>query len=128
MAVLSLLAIGIESKYPKQDFEGAMRFVERSKGEAEPVVTAGGARYPYSAYYQRHWERVGSLGELQAIRSRGRPVWVLFTMKAYIAGRTPDLMRVLDGECRVVKLFPGTLRDGEVTVCTLPPLSILPER
>ena len=128
LAVLSVSAIGIESKYPKQDFEGAMRFVETNKAEDEPVVTAGGARYPYLAYYQRNWEGVRSLEELQAVRSRGRPVWVLFALKSYIVSRSPDLMRVLDDECKIAKVFPGTLADGEVTVCTIPPLSTLPAR
>lgn len=122
LAVLSVTAIRIESRYPKQDFEGAMRFVETNKAEDEPVVTAGGARYPYLAYYQRNWEGVGSLEELQVVRSRGRLVWVLFTLKAYIASRSPDLMRVLDDECKVAQVFPGTLSGGEVTVCTIPPL------
>jgi len=128
LAVLSVSAIGIESRYPKQDFEGAMRFVETNKAEDEPVVTAGGARYPYREYYQRNWEGVRSLEDLQAARSRGRPVWVLFTLKAYIASRSPDLMRVLDDECKVAKVFPGTLSDGEVTVCTIPPSSTPPVR
>lgn len=128
LSLLSVSAIAIESRYPKQDFEGAMRFVETSKAAGEPVVTAGGARYPYSAYYRPGWEGVGSLEELQAVRSRGRPVWVLFTLKAYIAGDAPDLMRMLDAECKVARVFPGTLRDGEVTVCTMLPLRGLPER
>ncbi len=120
LAVLSVSAIGIESRYPKQDFEGAMRFVDTNRADGEAVATAGGAQYPYRAYYQRDWEGMRSLDELQVIRSRGGRVWVLFTLKSYIAR---DLMRVLDDECHVARVFPGTLKDGEVTVCTIPPLT-----
>jgi hypothetical protein len=42
-------------QYPKQDFEGAPRYVESHRQADEAVVTAGAAMFPYSSYYQTTW-------------------------------------------------------------------------
>lgn len=128
MALLSTAAVALNSRYPKQDFEGAMHFVETQRAEGEPVVTAGGARYPYREYYQLGWEGVASLEQLQGIRARGRRVWVVYTLKAYIESRTPDLMSALRTECAVARVFRGTVGDGDVTVCTAAPVPVPPGR
>ena len=120
LAVLSVSAIAIESGHPKQDFEGAMRYVEANRAEDALVVTAGGARYPYQVYYQLSWQPIASVSDLDAARSRGRPIWVVLAMKPYVAA---DLMRALDEGCKNAKVFPGTVAGGEVTVCTMAPAS-----
>lgn len=123
MAALSAAALTIDYRYPKQDFEGAMRFVEAKKAEGEPVVTAGLATYPYKAYYQKPWKGVASLEQLQEIRAEGRRVWVLYTLEGYIAVRTPDLMDALRKECAVQGVFRGTVGGGDVTVCAAAPVN-----
>ncbi len=122
MAVLSAAALTVDYRYPKQDFEGAMRFVDAQKGEGEPVLTAGLATYPYKAYYQRTWEGIASLAQLQKSRAQGRRVWVLYTLENYIQLRTPDLMDTLRKDCAVQGVFRGTVGGGDVTVCAAAPV------
>lgn len=122
MAVLSAAALTIDYKYPKQDFEGAMRFVEAQKAADEPVLTAGLASYPYREYYRKPWEGVTSLEQLQKIRAQGKRVWVLYTLEGYIDVRTPDLMDTLRKDCAVQGVFRGTVGNADVKVCAAPPI------
>jgi mannosyltransferase len=121
IVLVSAASLGTNYRYPKQDFAGAMRFVETRRAPDEPVVTAGPATYPYRAYFNRPWEGVTTLGQLEAIRARGRRVWVLYTLASYIENDAPDLMRALRSECVVAGVFRGTVGNGDVTVCETPP-------
>ncbi|HZI83565.1 MAG TPA: glycosyltransferase family 39 protein [Casimicrobiaceae bacterium] len=121
MVAASAASLPFDYRYPKQDFEGAMRFVEARRAPAEPVATASGATYPYLRYYGRPWEGVKTLAQLQQVRARGQRVWVLYTFADYIQADAPELMRALRDECAIAGVFRGTVAGGDVTVCTLPP-------
>jgi hypothetical protein len=123
MVVVSASSLAFDYRYPKQDFDGAMRFVQARRAEGEPVVTAGGAIYPYREYYRQPWEGVDSLEQLQKIRAQGRRVWVLYTLAEIIEASTPDLTHALHDECAVAAVFRGTVAGGDITVCALPPVS-----
>ena len=45
----SAASLGRVYRHPKQDFSGALQFVESERRGAEPVLTAGAAAWPYSA-------------------------------------------------------------------------------
>ncbi len=121
MAAVSMVSLIPNYRYPKQDFEGAMRFADSARSEAEPVVTVGLATDVYRDYYQRSWRGVTSLDELEDVRSIGQRVWVLYTLERYIESRTPDLMQTLRDECTEAGVFRGTLGNGDITVCVIPP-------
>ena len=121
MVAASAAALPFDYRYPKQDFEGAMRLVEAHQVAPEPVVTAGGAVYPFERYYTKSWPGIASLGEMQAVRAGGQRVWVIYSLPEYIEVATPDLMRLLRNECKLAGVFRGTVAGGDVTVCTLPP-------
>ncbi len=124
MVVVSAASLAFDYRYPKQDFDGAMQFVQTRRAESEPVLTAGGAIYPYRMYYRQPWAGVTSLAQLQKSRAQGQRVWVLYTLAEYIIeAATPDLMRTLRDECAVEGVFRGTVAGGDITVCTLPPAS-----
>src|SRR6266850_2797936 len=94
------------------------------RAEGEPVLTAGGAIYPYQMYYRQPWAGVTSLAQLQKIRAQGQRVWVLYTLAEYIIeAAAPDLMQALRDECAVAGVFRGTVAGGDITVCALPPAS-----
>jgi hypothetical protein len=122
MAALSAAALPVNYRYPKQDYEGAMDFVEAQHAPGEPIVTAGAADYPYREYFHRPWQAIGSLAQLQSLRAGGRRVWVLYTLKRYVERETPDIMNALRTECVVKGVFRGTVGDGEVTVCEMEPI------
>ena len=118
VAIASASAVLWQSRYPKQDFVGAMRFIQSGRAADEPVLTIAGARMPYRAYYRLPWEEVTTLDGFHAARARGHRVWVVFAFKSFI---DRDLAASLDAECPVARVFPGTLGGGEVTVCTASP-------
>jgi uncharacterized membrane protein len=119
MAVLSIYALIPNYRYPKQDFAGAMQYVDRERADGEPIATVGVAIPIYRDYYQRTWETVRSLDDLNQLRDRAPRVWVLYTLEGYIEGSTPDLMATLRSDCEPARVFRSTVGNGDVTVCTL---------
>jgi uncharacterized membrane protein len=126
MVAASALSLAFNYRYPKQDFEAAMRFVEAQRRSAEePVATAGGAVFPYREYYRQPWQGVTSLEQLRKVRAQGRRTWIVYTLAEYIEASAPNLMQVLRDECEIAGVFRGTVGGGDVTVCVLPPASAL---
>lgn len=119
MAIASAISLSVNYRFPKQDYEGPIRFVEARQQPGETVATAGGAKYPYREYYRRAWLNVDSLAQLDRARQAGHKVWMIYTLKSYIKARTPDLMRTIDEQCTDKQVFRGTVGDGDVTVCSL---------
>ena len=68
------------------------------------------------------WEGVAS-SQKQTIRGDGRRVWVLHTLARNMEAGAPDLRQTLRDECSVAGVFRGTVADGDVTVCSLPPVN-----
>jgi hypothetical protein len=124
MAVVSAVSLVPNYRLPKQDFDGALRFVEAQRTAGEPVVTAGVTGDIYRDYYRRPWPAVASGDELDRIRALGRRVWVLYTLESYIENDSPDLMRALRTHCREAAVFRGTVGSGDVTACAVPPLPV----
>lgn len=124
IALLSAASLRTNYRYPKQDFAGAMRFVDDRAAPGEPVHTAGPATYPYTAYFNRDWPAVASLQALDAARARGRRVWMVYTLPSYI---DREVMQAMATGCDIRETFRGTVGGGDVTVCALPPVSsVLP--
>jgi mannosyltransferase len=120
--VLSAISLVPNYRYPKQDFEGAMRFVEAQKVEGEPVVTAGiPTTLPYRLFYGRQWESAETLEELRAVQARGRRTWLLYSFPRYIEKGSPELMAAIRREFGAVKTFRGTLGGGEIVVSRAEP-------
>jgi hypothetical protein len=117
MAAVSLISLVPNYRYPKQDFEGALRFVESRHAAGEKIVTVGLTNRVYREFYHRSFETVTTLDQFLRIRAEGQPMWVLYTLERYIEARAPDLMRTLRTECAHEAVFRGTVGQGDVTVC-----------
>jgi 4-amino-4-deoxy-L-arabinose transferase-like glycosyltransferase len=122
MALASTASLAFDYRFPKQDFAGALQFVQAQRADGEPIATAGPAIYVYREYYKLPWEGVRSREELLKLRAQGRRVWVIYTLSEFIETGAPDLMQTLRGECDVAGVFRGTVAGGDVTVCVLPPI------
>ncbi len=79
------LARGYE--FPKQDFEGAVKFVDAEKKSGEIVATAGAATYPLQQYYGMTWESAETTEKMEDICSRNQPVWLVYTLPRYMSRR-----------------------------------------
>jgi uncharacterized membrane protein len=103
-------------EYPKQDFEGALKFIETEKKDNGPVLTAGATVFPYQQYFGKPWQEVKTPAELEAIVVRGQPVWLVYTFPRYLEAAAPGLPDVIRKEFSVLQVFHGTLGEGDVVV------------
>jgi hypothetical protein len=113
----SAATLGRVYRHPKQDFSGAMRFVESERQAAEPVLTAGAAAWPYQNYYRRDWPKLKDREQIESVCSHARRVWLVYTFPRYIEHETPGLMGAIGLHFQTIRVFPGTLNDGDVFVC-----------
>ncbi len=103
-------------EYPKQDFDGALRFVESEKKDDGPVLTVGATVYPYQQYFGKPWPEVKTPAELEEIVGRGQPVWLVYTFPRYLEAAAPGVPDVIRKEFAVLRVFHGTLGEGDVVV------------
>jgi hypothetical protein len=108
-------------RYPKQDYEAAIKFVDAERRPGEPVVTAGASTFPLLQYYKEPWEGVETVEQLRAIRSQGRVVWVVYTFPRYLESWIPPVAEMIRKEFTVTRVFPGTVGDGDVFVAKSQP-------
>ena len=102
--------------YPKQDFVGAMRYVDAHRQPGEPVVVAGLAVFPYRNYYGRDWTAVETGAQLEAARVPGKATWLVEWNATYIKSRQPEIWKAIKSEFSLVHDFGGTLGDGIIYV------------
>jgi len=120
----SAASLGNNYLYPKQDFKGAMAYVEMHQTDGEPVVTAGvPATFCYQQYYDRPWEELTEVRQLDSLRAAGRPVWLVVTMPQYLTPANAALAAAIHQQFEVVQEFKGTLNGGSVFVCRAEPPS-----
>jgi 4-amino-4-deoxy-L-arabinose transferase-like glycosyltransferase len=103
--------------YPKQDYLGAMHYVDAEQKPSDTVALVGLTTIPYQNYYGRNWPGVETPAQLEALRRPGQTTWVLYTIPIYVASRYPELWNTLQSECEQPKVFRGTMGGGEVYVC-----------
>jgi 4-amino-4-deoxy-L-arabinose transferase-like glycosyltransferase len=130
-ATVALLTIGVVAlsirslpygyRFPKQDYEQAVSFVERSKGDADIAAAIGETTAtPVLEYLERPWRRVDEASQLRALLDEGTQVWAIYTFPEYIEAGQPDLWAMLQKECAEVNRFTGTVDGGDITVRRCP--------
>ncbi len=104
-------------RYPKQDFTSARDYVRAHAVPADRVLGLHVAGRIYHQYYANEWPDIESLEEFRRQQSRRGYTWVLYTLPRHLQDAMPELMRELESRYEIVKVFPGTLGDGEIIVC-----------
>lgn len=117
--LLSAASLIPNYRYPKQDFEGAMRYVLATKGPSDAVVSSGVPADPYSQLWQLPWPNVETAQQLAQARDAAPRTWVLYTFPRYLESRSPDIAAVIRRDCRQARVFRGTVGGGDIIVCTL---------
>ncbi len=118
---LSLVSLRFNDAYPKQDFEGARRFVEGAR------VGRGGDRHrrcdrvPYRDYFNLEWPSVDTRVELTRLRAESPRIWAVYTFPRYLERSAPEIMAVITRDCPTTRVFPGTVGGGDIIVCAIPP-------
>jgi hypothetical protein len=122
LAIAAVSLATVPAAYrPKQDFDGALRFVEAHRAAGDTVVTVGLATYPYRAFFNTGWEAADTLEALRRIRARAARTWLLYTIPLHLRFERPDLMREIERDFTVVRSFAGSLGDGTIFVCLAQP-------
>ncbi len=102
---------------PKQDYMGALEYIEAHKHSNEFVVTVGLTKFPYLNYYKMPWEAVNSVEKLESILTEGKTTWLVYTFPIYMESRLPEVWKVIQTQFVTVKSFDGTVGDGDIFVC-----------
>ncbi|HEU4370165.1 MAG TPA: glycosyltransferase family 39 protein [Methylomirabilota bacterium] len=118
VGLIVLSAASVPAAYaPKQDYQGALAFVEGAKEPGDAVVTVGLATFPYRSFFKVDWDAADSAEQLGQIREQAKRTWVVYTIPLHLRFEHPDIMTVLEREFSVVKRFSGTLSGGVLVVC-----------
>jgi mannosyltransferase len=116
-AVITISAIAVPRAYlPKQDYGGAIEFVQEKRRPGDVVVTVGLTVFPYQRFYKVDWRQVATLEELNTIRSRGGRTWLVYTMPIVLNSAYPEIMKSIQIDFEAVREFPGTLSGGNIVV------------
>jgi mannosyltransferase len=118
LVVASTASLGLNYRYPKQDFAGAMRYVLETKAPDDVVGFAGVPGDPYRAIYGQDWPTVKTAADLSALRTRGR-TWLIYTFPRYLEAGAPDVAEIVRRDCRERAVFRGTVGGGDMIICTL---------
>lgn len=101
---------------PKQDFGGALDWVEEARAGGDAVATAGLAAFTFREYLGQDWPAVESAADLDRLASAHDRVWLLYSMPELIAAHSPDLWAAIQRDYRRAALFPGTLAGGAIFI------------
>jgi mannosyltransferase len=101
---------------PKQDYLGAMAFVEAERQPGDVVATAGLASFPYQRLYHANWKTVENVEQLNSVRAGAKRTFVLYTLEPVLQSMYPEILANLKDNFRLLRRFPGTLQNGTVFV------------
>lgn len=111
-------AISIPFVYaPKQDYQGALTYVEENSEPGDAIVTIGPTTIPYKRFYGLDWNDVETLRDFNDIRSQAKRVWFLYTLPLHVESKYPEIMKSIKHDFKVVKQFHGTLKGGTIYIC-----------
>jgi len=119
LCIATIVLSGVSMVYaygPKQDYEGALDYVDSALQPGDKVITVDIAAFVYREFYDRDWQAAGSLDELNMIRSGARRTWLLYTFPPVLQARQPGIMAAIEDDFAIVKEFPGTVSEGTVFV------------
>ena len=117
-ALVGVSALAVPAAYgPKQDYQGALAFVEANRADGDAVATAGLAAFPYKRLFRVPWQEVQTAEALTALRAEAKRTWLVYTLPQVLKSVSPDLMKTIERDFPGVREFHGTLKGGTIFVC-----------
>jgi hypothetical protein len=115
--IVSTLSLYHNYRYPKQDYFGALNYVEKNRSNNDIVITTGHASYPYKKYYAPHLKSVETVDEMKEIISQDRSVWLIYSFPDHMEAFYPGMLSVIQEGFTHMQEFRGTLGGGTLFVC-----------
>jgi mannosyltransferase len=101
---------------PKQDFVGALTYVQQNRNAGDAVVTVGTISTPYAKFFKTDFIPVKSQQNLQEIASGAKRTWVLYMIPEDVRALYPEIMASIEKNFKLVKVFPSPLADGAIFI------------
>ncbi len=101
---------------PKQDYNGALDFVQANREPGDSVVAVGLAAFVYDDFYKTDWESVSTFEKLNQIRTRSNRTWLVYTFKPVLESVNPDIGESIQRDYLLIRTFEGTVGAGAVYV------------
>jgi mannosyltransferase len=118
IGLILIAATSIPQAYaPKQDYQGALEFIEAEKAAGDAIVIVGLAAFTYKNFYKMDWQEVNLLEDLTAIRSRAKRTWLLYTFPPHMQSVYQEIMASIQRDFIVLRQFHGTVGSGTIFVC-----------
>jgi mannosyltransferase len=116
--LLTSAVSSIKAYAPKQDYLGALNYIQQNYHPGDAIVTVGVmVTFPYKNLYKTDWKAIDTVEDLQFIRARSKRLWLLYTMPVYLEQAYPEIMTAIRKDFVVVKQFYGTLGGGTIVIC-----------
>jgi mannosyltransferase len=116
MLAASVVPLRAEYRYPKQDYVGAMNFLDEQHQPGELILTAGSVMAPFQRYYGRRWPITLTRAQLETALLADHATWLVYAMPNSIRSSQPEVWNVIETRFTVVRAFPGTLGGGTIYV------------
>jgi hypothetical protein len=113
---LSAVPLARYYQYPKQDYLGAARFVDRHAAPGDARLTDTFTGYVLREHYGLAFTAADSLPDLARAERAGTRVWVVTSLERVLTVRDSAFMDYLHAHYRRAETFPGTVGDGAVRV------------
>lgn len=101
---------------PKQDYAGALAWLQRERAPSDAVVTVEMTRMPYENLFATDWSEVDNLAQLMALEDTHARTWLVYTMPTLIRAREPELWTRIERDYETLREFPGTVVGGAIVV------------
>ncbi len=100
----------------KQDYVGALEYVDRVRADGDAVVMLDMAILPYQEYWEVDWLIIESADELEAVEERHERTWLVSTFPTSLTTLQPDVWARIQESYLQAAEFPGTVAGGDVIV------------
>lgn len=101
---------------PKQDYLGAVHYVDSVAGPGDAKVGVQLAGHVIHGYYGLDYTVVERLDDLEALERPGRTVWLVTTLERLLDVEDPALFGHIRDRYQRVRVLPATVGDGEMRI------------
>jgi hypothetical protein len=120
LACIGLIAVSLVSVPlafgPKQDYIGAMKYIDANLKPGDSIATVSLTTFPYNEYLKKDWNSVNSLSELNDLRAAAQRTWLVYTFPPVLESVHPDITNSIRQDFTLQGSFPGSVGEGTIVV------------